>query len=49
MLGFKSFYNAKRVLAGVELVQKIVKGQFHVPASFGPTLASVWSNVLACN
>ncbi len=26
MLGFKSFYNAKRVLAGVELVQKIVKG-----------------------
>jgi hypothetical protein len=35
MLGFKRFLNARRVVAGVELVQKIVKGQFDVPASFG--------------
>ena len=49
MLGFKSFYNAKRVLIGIELVQKIYKGQFHVPASFGPSLTHVWSNVLACS
>jgi hypothetical protein len=26
MLGFKRFSNARRVLAGVDLVQKIVKG-----------------------
>ena len=31
MLGFKSFYNAKRVLIGVELMQRLVKGQFRVP------------------
>ena len=35
MLGCKRFFNARRVVAGVELVQKIVKGQFDVPASFG--------------
>jgi hypothetical protein len=35
MLGFKRFFNAQRIVAGVELVQKIVKGQFDVPASFG--------------
>jgi len=28
MLGFKRFFNARRVVAGVELVQKIIKGQF---------------------
>jgi len=27
MLGFKRFFNARRVLAGVELVHKIIKGQ----------------------
>jgi putative transposase len=47
MLGFKLFYNARRVLIGIELLQKIVKGQYRVPASFGPTLFSVWSHVLA--
>ena len=35
MLGFKRFSNARRVLAGVDLVQKIVKGQFQVPERFG--------------
>jgi transposase-like protein len=49
MLGFKSFYNAKRVLIGIELVQEIYKGQFHMPASLRPSLADVWSNVLACS
>jgi transposase-like protein len=34
MLGFKRFFNARRVVAGVELVQKIIKGQFDVPESF---------------
>lgn len=28
MLGFKKFYNARRVLIGVELLQKLNKGQF---------------------
>jgi hypothetical protein len=35
MLGFKRFFNARRVLAGVELVHKIIKGQFGLPESFG--------------
>ena len=28
MLGFKTFYNARRVIIGIELVQKIHKRQF---------------------
>ena len=47
MLGFKKFYNARRVLIGVELLQKLTKGQYRVPRSFGRTLDSIWSNVLA--
>ena len=31
MLGFKSFYNARRVIAGIELMQMIHKGQFFAP------------------
>jgi transposase-like protein len=46
MLGFKRFFNARRVVAGVELVQKIIKGQFDVPESFGNDPFAVWSNVL---
>ena len=30
MLGFRRFYNARGVIAGVELAQKIHKGQFTV-------------------
>jgi hypothetical protein len=37
MLGFKRFFNARRVVAGAELVQKIIKGQFDVPASSAQT------------
>jgi transposase-like protein len=47
MLGFKRFFNARRVVAGVELVQKIIKAQFDVPESFGNDPFAVWSNVLA--
>jgi hypothetical protein len=47
MLGFKRFFNARRVLAGVELVQKIVKGQFDLPGNFGTDPFHVWYNVLA--
>ena len=42
MLGVKRFVNARRVVAGVELVQKIVKGQFDVPASFGTDPFCIW-------
>ena len=34
MLGFKRFFNARRVLGGVDLVHKIIKGQFDLPESF---------------
>ncbi len=34
MLGFQRFYNARRVIAGIELMQKIHKGQFAAPAAF---------------
>jgi transposase-like protein len=47
MLGFKSFFNARRVLAGVELVHKIIKGQFGLPESLGTDPFHVWYNVLA--
>lgn len=30
MLGFKKFYNARRVLMGIELVQMIHKQQFYI-------------------
>ncbi len=47
MLGFKSFYNARRVLMGIELMQKILKGQFRVPAHFRNNFNSIWQAVLA--
>jgi transposase-like protein len=47
MLGFKRFFNARRVVAGVELVQKIVKGQFDVHATFGTDPFCIWYNMLA--
>ena len=31
MLGFKTFYNARRVIIGIELAQKIHKRQFAIP------------------
>jgi len=47
MLGFQSFYNARRVLAGVELLQKIHKGQYAIPRRWGMNPFEVWRNVLA--
>ena len=35
MLWFKRLFNARRVLAGLELVQKHVKGQSQLPEKFG--------------
>jgi len=35
MFGLKRFYSARRVVADVELVQKIIEGSFEVPESFG--------------
>jgi hypothetical protein len=34
-------------IAGVELVQKIIKGQFQVPEKFGIAPVEIWHNVLA--
>lgn len=35
MLGFKSFQNARIVIAGIELIHKLRKGQYGVPHTFG--------------
>jgi transposase-like protein len=34
MLGFKAFYNANRVLIRIELLVKLTKGHYQVPAGF---------------
>ena len=47
MLGFQSFYNARRVLIGIELSKKLYKEQYRVPVSFGSNLHSIWRHVLA--
>jgi transposase-like protein len=47
MLGFKKFSNARRVLVGIEFVQKIIKGQFRIPIHFGRHLGSIWRTALA--
>jgi hypothetical protein len=47
MLGFKSFRHARQVLTGIELIQKLKKGQYVVPFSFGVTSRAIWRRVLA--
>jgi hypothetical protein len=47
MLGFKKFYNARRVIMGIELAQKIHKTQFEIPIRFGSNPAAIWRHVLA--
>ena len=47
MLGFKSFRHARRVLTGIELIQKLKKGSYGVPFSFGITSREIWQRVLA--
>jgi hypothetical protein len=45
MLRIKRFINARRILAGVELVQKFIKGQFDLLGNFGTDPLHVWYNV----
>jgi transposase-like protein len=47
MLWFKSFENAKIVLAGIELIHKLKKGQYAVLCSFGKLARDIWATVLA--
>ena len=50
MLGFKNFRNAAVTISGIELVQKMTKGQFDtsaVIASEGARVPQVWGAVLA--
>jgi putative transposase len=47
MLGFKTFRNARAVLAGIELIQKLKKGQYGVSLSFGKSSREIWRHVLA--
>jgi putative transposase len=41
MLGFKSFRRSQTILAGIELIHMIRKGQFHHPTGDGGTISSV--------
>jgi hypothetical protein len=47
MLGFKSFENARIVLAGIELIQKLKKSPYGVPYRFGRLSRDIWQHVLA--
>ena len=47
MLGFKKFYNARRVIGGIELAQKIHKRQFAIPPRFGSSPTAIWRHVMA--
>ena len=50
MLGFKSFRNAAVAINGIELVQKIRKGQFDTSAVIvreKATVSQAWDAVLA--
>ena len=47
MLGFKAFYNARRVIIGIELAQKIHKRQFAIPIPWRSNPAVIWRHVMA--
>ena len=47
MLGFKTFYNARRVIIGIELAQKIHKRQFAIQIPWQSNPAVIWSHVMA--
>ena len=47
MLGFKTFYNARRVIIGIELAQKIHKRQFVIPIPWRSNPALIWRHVMA--
>jgi transposase-like protein len=49
MLGFKSFRNATVTIRGIELVQKIRKGQFdiaNIRKSRGMRVVQIWETIL---
>jgi transposase-like protein len=46
MIGLKKFYNARRVIVGIELAQKIHKRQFEIPKRFGSNPATIWRHML---
>ena len=47
MLGFKTFYNARRVIIGIELAQKIHKRQFAIPITLQSNPAVTWCHGMA--
>ena len=47
MIGLKSFFNARRVIIGIELAHKIHKQQFAVPERFGSGPKAIWRRVMA--
>ena len=47
MLGFKTFYNARRVIIGIELAQKIHKRQFAIPIPWRSNPAVIGRHVMA--
>jgi transposase, IS6 family len=49
MLGFKIFGNAEVTLSGIELANKIKKGQFDTPEITGPgaIILQIWEAALA--
>ena len=47
MLGLKSLQHVRAVIDGIYLVQKLKKGQYGVPFSFGRTSRDIWRCVLA--
>jgi hypothetical protein len=50
MLGFKNFRNAAVTISGIELVQKIRKGQFNTAEltyQLGARVLQMWESVLA--
>ena len=47
MLGFKTFYDARRVIVGIELAQKIHKRQFAISITLRSNPAVIWRHVMA--
>ncbi len=47
MLGFKTFDNARRVIIGIELAQKIQKRQSAIPITLQSNPAVTWRHVMA--
>ena len=49
MLGFKTFDNARRVIIGIELAQKIHKRQFGISIPWQSNPAVIWRHVMAAS